>query len=166
LKVFNLDVYIKDIWEEKIRQGLSDSRNEVRINQRSPNSYIVTPGRLGDPLSILSASFRFVFGPIPFIESSGVGIQIASYDSIFWWPLYMYIFFFIFLRLKQKMVFEVNDVFCIVFLSGLIFMSALIEVNLGTSLRHKSILFAPLIYLGISLRRTRKTQAPHISLEQ
>ena len=157
LRLFQIDRYIQEIWKEKIRQGLSDSQNEVRIDSTGTNSYIVKPGRLSDPQSVLSASWRFVFGPIPFIDSSSVGIQIISFESVFWWLLYMYIFFLIFMRLRHKAVFELNDIFCIVFLSGLIFMSALIEVNLGTSIRHKSILLAPLIYLGISLSRTRKS---------
>ena len=56
------------------------------------------------------------------------------------------------------------NVFILILLAGMIAFSALVEVNLGTSFRHRSILLVPLVFLYVRLAQRAKEQQ-NLSLE-
>ena len=49
-------------------------------------------------------------------------------------------------------------IFTLIFLAGEIAFSALVEVNLGTSFRHRSIILVPLVFLYVRLAQRAKEQ--------
>lgn len=48
--------------------------------------------------------------------------------------------------------------FTLIFTLGIVLFSALVEVNLGTSFRHRSILLVPLVFLYVRLAQRAKEQ--------
>ena len=125
------------------------------IDSSSLNGHILMPAKLTDIGSILTASFVFLFGPFPFIGNPGFAATIASYESILWWCFYV-MSLSVIVRSRKNMVHR-NPVmvFATIFLAGFIIFSALIEVNLGTSFRHRSILVPLIIFLYIQLLQSK-----------
>jgi len=149
-RIFDLlgfDEKIEEIWNEKIKLGLVSESNKVGRETSSLNGHILEPGNIQNPISLAIPAFIFLFGPFPFIGDPGLAVGVASLESPFWWLLYLLVIIS-FVKNRKFVDFKDSSYFLAsVFLVGEILMSALVEVNLGTSFRHRSILLAPLIYL-------------------
>ena len=158
LGILNLDVKIQSIWDEKIRLGLIHKDRKVGTDTSSLNGHILKPGIFNDPRSMIWPTFVFLFGPFPFIGDPGLAVGIASLESPMWWAFYaLVIFQFIRFR-KVKFLQDPPILFTLIFLAGSIAFSALVEVNLGTSFRHRSILLVPLVFLYVRLAQRAKEQ--------
>ena len=53
---------------------------------------------------------------------------------------------------------DAQILFTLIFLAGEIAFGALVEVNLGTSFRHQSIILVPLVFLYVRLAQRAKEQ--------
>lgn len=143
---------IQEIWDDKVKSGLV-KKSEVAIPESSSLSgYILKPGSIHDPLSVFRPAFLFLFGPIPFLDQGGIALNIVSFESPLWWLLYMVVGVQIFRSRKSKFLRDPAILFTLIFTFLLVLFSALVEVNLGTSFRHRSIIFVPLIFLFVQLR--------------
>lgn len=143
---------IHSIWDEKLRSGLVKKSKDAIPDSSSLSGYILKPGSIHDPLSIFRPAFLFLFGPIPFLDQGGLALTIVSFESPLWWLLYLVVGFQIFRSRKSKFIRDPAILFALIFSILLITFSALVEVNLGTSFRHRSIIFIPLIFLFVRLR--------------
>jgi hypothetical protein len=102
------------------------------------------------------AAFVFLCGPFPLLGNPGIAVGIASLESVLWWAFYaLVIFQFVRFR-KVKFLRDPAILLTLVFLAGEIALSALVEVNLGTSFRHRSILLVPLVFLFVRLAQRAK----------
>jgi hypothetical protein len=156
--ILNLDTKIQQIWDEKIQAGLISKDNKVGSDTSSLNGHILTPGKISEPLSLLWPAFVFLFGPFPFIGDPGIAVGISSLESPLWWAIYaLVIFQFIRFR-KIGFLRDPQIIFTSIFLAGEIAFSALVEVNLGTSFRHGSIILVPLVFLYVRLAQRAKEQ--------
>ena len=155
-RAIHLDKKIQSIWEEKVALGLVHKDNQVGSDTSSLNGHILEPGKISNPLTLIWSSFVFLCGPFPFIGDPGIAIFISSLESPLWWAFYgLVIFQFIRFR-KIKFLRDPQILFTLIFLAGEIAFSALVEVNLGTSFRHRSILLVPLIFLYVRLAQRAK----------
>ena len=75
-----------------------------------------------------------------------------------WWAFYALVIFQFIKCRKVKFLRNPQNVFTLIFLAGEIAFSALVEVNLGTSFRHRSILLVPLVFLYVRLAQRAKEQ--------
>lgn len=96
--------------------------------------------RLSNPLSLVWPAFVFLCGPFPFIDDPGIAALISSFESPLWWVIYFLVLFQFFKFRKVKFLQDPQILLTLIFLVGEIAFSALVEVNLGTSIRRKSIL--------------------------
>jgi len=153
LRFLSFDKTIDKIWDDKISLGLISSTKTIGTDKSSINSHILKPGTLQDPLSIIKAAFIFLFGPLPFLGNPGLAVSISSFESPFWWLLY-FSFFFVLIKARKTEFFKDGPlVVSLIFIVGFVLFSALIQVNLGTAFRHRSVILIPIIY---SILRTRK----------
>ena len=138
--------------------GLVAEDNQVGSDSSSLNGHILEPGKLSNPLSLAWAAFVFLCGPFPFVGNPGIAVSISSFESPLWWALYaLVVFQFIRFR-KVKFFRDPQILFTLIFLAGEIAFSALVEVNLGTSFRHRSIILIPLVFLYVRLAQRAKEQ--------
>lgn len=151
LRVFNLDEKIQTLWDEKVQAGLIHKDKQVGTDTSSLNGHILKPGKIDNPISMIWPAFVFLAGPFPFIGNPGIAVGISSLESPLWWMLYALVIlqFYRYRRLKSWR--DPAILFTLIFLSGEIAFSALVEVNLGTSFRHRSILLAPLVFLYLRI---------------
>ena len=158
LGLLNLDTKIQSIWDEKVQSGLVSETNNVGRDTSSLNGHIIEPGKITNPLSMLWPAFVFLCGPFPFIGDPGIAVGISSLESPLWWAFYALVIFQ-FIRFRRvKFLRDPQIFFTLVFLVGEIAFSALVEVNLGTSFRHRSILLVPLVFLYVRLAQRAKEQ--------
>jgi hypothetical protein len=156
--ILHLDKKVQSIWDEKVQAGLIHKDNQVGSDTSSLNGHILKPGKITEPLSMLWPAFGFLFGPFPFIGDPGIAVGISSLESPLWWAFYaLVIFQFIRFR-KIKFMRDPQIIFTLIFLAGEIAFSALVEVNLGTSFRHRSIILVPLVFLYVRLAQRAKEQ--------
>ena len=149
---------IKKIFNEKVALGLDSKDNNVGIGTSSLNGHILEPGKISNPLSFVWPAFVFLCGPFPFIGNPGIVVFTSSLESPLWWTLYaLVISQFIRFR-KVKFIQDPQILFTLIFLAGEIALSALVEVNLGTSFRHRSIILVPLVFLYVRLAQKAAEQ--------
>jgi len=138
--------------------GLIHKDKQVGTDTSSLNGHIREPAKISEPLSFFWPTFVFLCGPFPLIGNPGIAVTISSFESPLWWAFYaLVIFQFIKFR-KIKFMQDPQILFTLIFLAGEIALSALVEVNLGTSFRHRSILLVPLVFLYVRLAQRAKEQ--------
>jgi hypothetical protein len=155
-KVFgllNLDKKVESLWSEKRQSGvITKSSEPIGCNNTySLNSGTLKPGVITEPWTMLWPAFVFLAGPFPLIGEPGIAATIASFESPLWWLLYVLVFFQFYKFRKSKLFRDPAILFALIFLAGEIAFSSLVEVNLGTSFRHRSILLAPLIFIYLRI---------------
>jgi len=165
LNFFQLDKRIQSMWDEKVATGLIYNDKKVGTDTSSLNGHIsslnghiIKPGNISQPLTIFWAAFVFLCGPFPFIGDPGIAISIAALESALWWFFYALVIFQLIRFRKIKFMKDPQIIFISIFLAGEIALSALLEVNLGTAFRHRSILLIPLVFLCVRLEQISKEQ--------
>lgn len=164
LKSIKLDKQISSSWNERIKLALSSNEKEVGNDASTLNGHILEPGKIGDPVSMLKAAFVFLCGPFPFVGNIGIASRLASLESPLWWALYLLVLLQFYRFRKVKFLSDPQILFTLIFLVGEIVLSALIEVNLGTSFRHRSIILVPLIFLYLRLAQRATEQREKVVL--
>jgi hypothetical protein len=148
---FKLDERVESLWNEKLQAGLISQGNQVGRDTSSLNGHILKPGVITEPWSMIWPAFVFLAGPFPFIGESGIAATIASFESPLWWLLYALVIYQFYRFRRSKLFRDPAILFTLIFLAGEIASSSLIEVNLGTSFRHRSILLVPLVFLYVRI---------------
>jgi hypothetical protein len=116
-------------------------RHDARMNFKA--------AKVGEPLGVLFGSGRFLFTPLPFVDSGSYFLNILAFESFAWYAIYLF-----YILLIGKLIFRGRElgfplVSLIFFTIFFVIISALIEVNTGTSIRHRStLLFCILITIG------------------
>ena len=142
--------------EEKI-QSLAKSATLTldKVNHDGDHSsrMSVSHAHLGNPLSVVTGSARFLFDPFPFIDNGSFFLNLLSYESFLWWFLYVMVGVTTWKRIRKR---ELDDlaVFLLVFILGFVVFSAITEVNVGTLVRHRSVLLFPMLYFILAPKRT------------
>lgn len=131
--------------------GLVHKDKQVGTDTSSLNGHILKAGRISNPISMIWPAFVFLCGPFPFIGDPGIAVGISALESPLWSAFYLLVIFQFFRFRKVKFLRDPQILFTLIFLAGEIAFSALVEVNLGTSFRHRSILLVPLVFLYVRL---------------
>jgi hypothetical protein len=154
---FGIAAKVQEIWASKVKSGLVMKTVKAPPDSSSLSGYILKPGKLYNPLSTVKPAFLFMFGPIPFLNHGGIALDTVSFESPLWWLLYALVCYRL-IRFRRNSYWQ-DPLFVLssTYFLSLVAISALVEVNLGTSFRHRSILFIPLLVMYI---RTRKISSP------
>ena len=125
--------------------GILDRLNTAALDNGSVSESVVVNnnfknGSLTNASELLFAMAKFLVLPIPFANNGSYFINLQSVESPFLYFLYLVIFWFVFTILRRKPQ-KTQLFFGLCFFAVLfIIQSALVEVNLGTLVRHRSIL--------------------------
>ena len=108
---------------------------------------VSTAAKFHDPKFIIQNIFRFLTEPFPFTASASTSAanQLYSFETILWIFIYLLTIYVLFKNRKKAWSF-IELVLGFMVLSFIIF-SAETEINLGTALRHRSIIVIPVILL-------------------
>jgi hypothetical protein len=169
MSVSKLKNKVEQIWSEKIKLGLIYEDVEAGSDTSSLNGHILTPGQIDKPFSMVWPAFVFLFGPFPLIGDPGIAAAVASFESPLWWLLYTALAFQFFRFRRSKLLQDPTMILSVIFTLGFIAFSALVEVNLGTSFRHRSVLLVPIIFMFLRLRQRSAelaSQTPYNGLQK
>ncbi len=113
----------------------------------SVNKLSITPASLRDPMSLLQGIVGFVIKPLPFLDNGSPFLNILSYESIFWYPIYGLLITILYRSIKGHNKWNLSSATASLFILGFLIQSALTEINVGTAYRHRSILLMGIIIL-------------------
>ena len=150
-EVTNLDETVENLWNKKIQEELKSDSSQVKKVITTLNGNTLKPGLITEPWTMLWPAFLFIAGPFPFVGGDGIAATIASFESPLWWLLYTLVIFQFYRFRRSKLFRDPAILFTLIFLAGEIAFSSLVEVNLGTSFRHRSILLVPLVFLYVRI---------------
>jgi hypothetical protein len=154
LSILKIKDKVESIWAEKIELGLITLSSENKKDTSSLNGQVLKPGVISDPISMIGPALSFLFGPFPFNSDSGLAAMIASLESPLWWILYLVLFSQILRVRKLKIWNDPPLIIASVYSLGFIAFSSLVEVNLGTSFRHRSIILILVIFIFLRIRES------------
>ncbi len=159
LNTLGISQKIQEIWELKVKSGLIKKSNKELKETSSLSGYILKPGKIRDPLSTVKPALLFLFGPIPLLDHGGIALNIATLESPLWWLLYLVVITLFIRKREDELLEDPNLLLTLIFFFSLVAFSSLVEVNLGTSFRHRSVLLVPLIFMYV---RSKTKSAKHL----
>ena len=110
---------------------------------------------LGDlPFNLIN----FSLGPIP--GTSGGVSYFGLLDTVLWLYFFLFMMLTLFDKTRLRLVFDEITVFAISFFFTFTLFSAAIEVNSGTSFRHRTVLFIPLLIILSRMRLQNSSTNP------
>ena len=147
-RVSGLDGYL----DAKVNGAILDaSLPQVADNLKSLKS---DPANLSSPLSLISGIATFLFVPTPFVDNGSLFQNILSYESFFWYLSYALFVTLIFNIVKRKIRPTFSVLTASIFTVEFLVISALVETNHGTLIRHRAVfLIGVLAILALSERK-------------
>jgi hypothetical protein len=136
-----------------IQEDLTETINN---NFAQPKKiHILEPAQLNNPLRLILASLKYYFGPILSFDIN-LFQALILFETPIWWLLAFLIILKLFSAIK-RMEFDLicRNVPSLLFVLMHTVAAGLVEVNVGTAARHKSVLMFPLLLILISLNSIR-----------
>jgi len=130
-----------------VEETAQTSVQEVNGVSESREKLTITPASLRDPVSLFLGVAGFIVKPFPFFDSGSFFINILSYESFFWYPIYGLLATIIYRMVRGKNEWDLSSTTAILFIVGFLIQSALLEINIGTAYRHRSILLIGILAL-------------------
>jgi hypothetical protein len=106
------------------------------------------------PLQVLESSAKFLLIPFIFMDNGSMFLNIQSLETPMW--LFIYGLFFVgFYHLaRRKREFDYAVMIAALFALEFVAISALTEINVGTALRHRSLLLIPILVIWVARKKT------------
>lgn len=130
-----------------VDKAAQTSAQEVNGVIESREKLTITPASLSDPASLFLGIAGFVLKPFPFFDNGSFFINALSYESFFWYPIYGLLATLIYRTVRGKNEWDLSSTTAILFIVGFLIQSALLEINVGTAYRHRSILLIGILAL-------------------
>jgi hypothetical protein len=112
---------------------------------------------LKKPGQVLKSTAKFLLVPFIFIDNGSLFLNIQSIETPLW--LFIYVLFFVGLyqlvRYRREIDYAV--VMATLFVFEFLVISALTEVNVGTALRHRSLLLIPIVVIWVARKKKPST---------
>ena len=105
------------------------------------------PGSLRDPLSLLVGAYNFLLVPTPFVDNGSFFLNVQSYESFLWYFYYLILIFLVIGLIRRRYLLNLVTLSTTLFSLSFIAMSALIEINSGTSVRHRAVLLIAILVM-------------------
>ena len=122
---------------EEVASSLPDYREKLTI----------TPASLRNPVSLFTGVAGFLLKPFPFFDNGSFFVNVLSYESFFWFLIYGLMVTIIYRLVRGEDRWNLSSIITILFIVGFLFQSALMEINIGTAFRHRSILLIGILAL-------------------
>jgi hypothetical protein len=143
-------------WLSKVTdiQSILDERGEASYPpagsielSESTTQLQTQPASLADPLTLLVGAYNFLFVPTPFVDNGSFFLNAQSYESFAWCFYYLIQIILLVGLIRRRYVLTLVSLCSTLFSLGFIAMSALIEINEGTSVRHRAVLLIAILVM-------------------
>ena len=106
-------------------------------------------------MRILESS-KFLFLPVPLLNNGSIFLNLISFEMFLWLILYVILLIFMFRASKVIKKMEFIILWPLIFLISFLIFSSLFEINLGTIIRHRSILATAILISIINLHSKKR----------
>ena len=113
------------------------------------------PASLRDPGSLLVGAYNFLFVPTPFLDNGSFFLNAQSYESFIWYFYYLILIFLFAGLFRGRYALNLVTLSSSLFTLGFIAMSALVETNDGTSVRHRAVLLIGILVMLVTFQTKR-----------
>ena len=110
------------------------------------------------PLQVLESSAKFLLVPFIFVDNGSLFLNIQSIETPIWLFIYGLFFVGLYQIIRRRRDFDYAVMIATLFALEFVAISALTEINVGTALRHRSLLLIPILVIWVARKKK-----PHLS---
>ena len=108
---------------------------------------------LTKPLQVLESSAKFLLVPFIFIDNGSLFLNIQSIETPIWLFVYGLFFVGLYQIIRRRREFDYAVMMATIFALEFVAISALTEINVGTALRHRSLLLIPILVIWVARKK-------------
>jgi hypothetical protein len=108
---------------------------------------------LTKPLQVLESSAKFLLIPFIFIDNGSLFLNIQSIEIPIWLFIYGLFFVGLYQLARRRREFDYAVMMATLFALEFVAISALTEINVGTALRHRSLLLIPILVIWVARKK-------------
>jgi hypothetical protein len=105
------------------------------------------------PLQVLESSSKFLLVPFIFNDNGSLFLNVLSIEMPIWLITYALFFVGLYQLARHRHEFDYSVMIATLFALEFVALSALIEVNVGTALRHRSLLLIPILVIWVARKK-------------
>lgn len=105
------------------------------------------------PLQVLESSAKFLLVPFIFVDNGSLFLNIQSIETPIWLFIYGLFFVGIYQLARRRRELDYAVMIATLFTLEFVAISALTEINVGTALRHRSLLLIPILVIWVARNR-------------
>jgi hypothetical protein len=105
------------------------------------------------PLQVLESSAKFLLVPFIFIDNGSLFLNIQSIETPIWLFVYGLFFVGLYQIIRRRREFDYAVMMATIFALEFVAISALTEINVGTALRHRSLLLIPILVIWVARKK-------------
>jgi len=105
------------------------------------------------PLQVLESSAKFLLVPFIFIDNGSLFLNIQSIETPIWLFIYGLFFVGLYQVIRRRREFDYAVMIATLFALEFVAISALTEINVGTALRHRSLLLIPIVVIWVARKK-------------
>jgi hypothetical protein len=131
-----------------------ETDKEVAENQKKLS---LQQAGLTKPLQVLESSAKFLLIPFIFIDNGSLFLNIQSIETPIWLFIYGLFFVGLYQLARRRHEFDYAVMMATLFALEFVAISALTEINVGTALRHRSLLLIPILVIWVARKKKPAT---------
>jgi hypothetical protein len=108
---------------------------------------------LTKPLQVLESSAKFLLVPFIFIDNGSLFLNIQSIETPIWLFVYGLFFVGLYQIVRRRRELDYAVMMATIFALEFVAISALTEINVGTALRHRSLLLIPILVIWVARKK-------------
>ena len=108
---------------------------------------------LKKPLQVLESSAKFLLVPFIFMDNGSLFLNIQSIETPIWLFIYGLFFAGLYQIIRRRRELDYAVVMATLFALEFVAISALTEINVGTALRHRSLLLIPILVIWVARKK-------------
>jgi hypothetical protein len=109
------------------------------------------------PLQVIESSAKFLLVPFIFMDNGSLFLNIQSIETPVWLFIYGLFFVGLYQVIRRRREFDYAVIIATLFALEFVAISALTEINVGTALRHRSLLLIPILIIWIARKKKSST---------
>ena len=108
---------------------------------------------LKKPLQVLESSAKFLLVPFIFMDNGSLFLNIQSIETPIWLFIYGLFFVGLYQIIRRRHELDYAVLMATLFAFEFVAISALTEINVGTALRHRSLLLVPILVIWVARKK-------------
>jgi hypothetical protein len=140
------------------------SGNEIGWETSRAAKLSLEPAHLSDPGKLFIQFVKIVTLPLPLFDNGSSTLNIVAWESPIWLTLILLVYLSIILSLVSRRKISDLNLWSSTFIFGILLSSALTEINVGTMVRHRSLVLILCLFVILTMDRSIYTKSNFLRL--